>query len=182
MKKIKILLLVFALGFIGCERDDICAESTATTPQLIIEFYDASNPDDLKSVPRLTVYGEGLPNPNPPETEVDETIVFNTNTSAISLPLLIGNEGETTTSRFILEQDTNLRLDEDDTTVSNIDIIDLSYTSEFIYVSRACGYKSIFNNLELDIEAIDGTFWINNIEITETTIENENTVHVRILH
>ena len=70
MKKIKILLLVFALGFISCERDDICAESTATTPQLIIEFYDASNPDDLKSVPRLTVYGEGLPNPNPPETDV----------------------------------------------------------------------------------------------------------------
>ncbi|MFP4846292.1 DUF6452 family protein [Winogradskyella sp. PE311] len=182
MKKIKILLLVFALGFISCERDDICAESTATTPQLIIEFYDASNPDDLKSVPRLTVYGEGLPNPNPPETAVDETIIFNTNTNAISLPLLIGNEGETTTSRFILEQDTNLRLDEDDTTVSNIDIIDISYTSEFIYVSRACGYKSIFNNLDLDIEAIDGTFWINNIEITETTIENENTVHVRILH
>lgn len=183
MKKLNIFIFTIAILLIGCERDDICAESTPTTPQLLIEFYDVASPDDLKSVPRLTVYGEGLPDPDPPETTVDETIVFNTNTNAIALPLLIGDEGTITTSRFVLEQNTNLRIDEDDTTQSNVDIIEISYSSEFLYVSRACGYKSIFNNLDVNLsDAVDGTFWISNIEVVETTIENENTIHVRILH
>lgn len=184
MKKLKIFILSITsvLALQNCERDDICAESTATTPQLLIEFYDATEPDDIKSVSRLTAYGEGLPNPNPPIETVDETIVFNTNTNAIALPLLIGEEGTTTTSRFVLEKETNLRLDEDDTTNSNVDIIEISYITEFIYVSRACGYKSVFNNVTINIEAADGTSWINNIEILETNIENENTVHVNILH
>ena len=116
------------------------------------------------------------------QTQGHETIVFNTNTNAIALPLLIGDEGVITTSRFILEKDTDLRLDEDDTTNSDVDIIEISYTTEFVYVSRACGYKSIFNNVDINIEATDGSFWINNIEVLETTIENENTVHVSILH
>ena len=54
-----------------------------------------------------------------PDTSLDETLVFNTNTNEITLPLLIGNENELNTSRFILEKDTNLRLDENDTTNSN---------------------------------------------------------------
>ena len=138
----------------------------------------------LKSVPRITAYGEGLVlDENGMITEPIEssnaTILFNENSSSLELPLLIGPEGDVTTVRYILEKDTNFRLDTDTTTNSNIDIIEISYTSEFVYVSRACGYKSIFNNLNMILEP--GTeAWINSINIVETTIENENTVHVRI--
>ena len=184
MKKINFFILFIAIALINCERDDICAETTATTPRLLIEFYDVFNPDDLKSVLRLTAYGENLPNPNPPVANVDETLLFNVNSTSVELPLIIGTEGEPTTVRFILEKFTNFRFDEDDTTDSNVDVIEISYIPEFLYVSRACGYKSIFNNL--DVDPIDDTNnWISSIEVIETietTVENENTIHVRIFH
>ena len=181
MKRIKYLILFIAIALINCERDDICAESTPTTPRLLIEFYDAENPDDLLNVPRLTVYGEGLVTDPTIDTDEDLLIVFNTNTNTIELPLIISTENVDTTTRYILERDTNLRLDSDTTTDSNIDIIEITYTTEFVYVSRACGYKSIFNNLDVGFEN-DGDVWIGNIEVLETTIENENTVHVRIFY
>ncbi|WP_296385764.1 DUF6452 family protein [Winogradskyella sp.] len=186
MRVLKLFALFIALTLISCERDDICAATTATTPRLLIEFYDISNPDDLKSVLRLTAYGEGLVVDDTgmiiePIEASDSTILFNENASSLELPLRIDTEGETTTSRFILEKDTNLRLDSDTTTDSDIDIIEISYIPEFVFVSRACGYKSTFNNLDINIEP--GTeAWISNIDIVETTIENENTVHVRIFH
>lgn len=174
---------------LSCERDDICAETTQTTPRLIIEFYDATEPEELKNVPRLTVYGEGLITDEngiaiEPEVTSDKTIVFNQNQNIVELPLIIDTENETTTTRFVLERETNLRLDTDDTETSNIDIIEITYTPEFVYVSRACGYKGIFKNLNV-VRVTDSEQWISNIQIEESiefTIENENTTHVRIFH
>ncbi|WP_299124713.1 DUF6452 family protein [uncultured Winogradskyella sp.] len=190
MRKLKFFILFIAIVLINCERDDICAESTLTTSRLSIEFYDATSPDDLKSVPRLTIYGDS-PNISIPDDEdssgailidpFETGRVYNANLSSAELPLIIANENEETTTRFILEKDTNLRLDTDNTTESNIDILEITYTTEFIYVSRACGYKSVFNGLGVIVEN-DTDNWISNIEVLETTIENENTVHVRIFH
>ena len=56
MKRILLLLLV-AISFSGCEKDDICAEET--TPRLIIEFYDISNPANLRTVLNLKVKAVG---------------------------------------------------------------------------------------------------------------------------
>lgn len=183
MKKLKFTFLLLLVALISCERDDICAETTPTTPRLMVEFYDATETEELKPVTRLTVYGEGLAN-NPTNDNTEGTLVYNTNATAIELPLLIGNEGEITTSRFILEKDTNLRLDEDVDTDSNIDIIEISYETEFVYVSRACGYKSIFKNIQVSFETSDDGAWISGFEVVDTVeiVENENTVHVRILH
>jgi len=186
MRILKLFILFIALVLISCERDDICAETTATTPRLLIEFYDASNIDDLKSVLRLTAYGEELVvdengNQIEPIVASDATLLFNENSNALNLPLFIGTENDRTTVRFVLEKFTNFRIDDDPTTESNRDIIEISYKPEFIYVSRACGYKSIFKNLDIDLED-DSDNWISNIDIVETTIENENTVHVRIFH
>lgn len=186
MRKLKLFVTFIALVLISCERDDICSETTATTPRLLIEFYDVTSPDDLKSVLRLTAYGEGLVvDENGMEMEPlvasNATLLFNENSSEVALPLLVGAEGESTTIRFVLEKFTNFRLDEDISTDSNVDIIEISYIPEFIYVSRACGYKSIFRNLDIDLVPGEEA-WISNIDIEETKIENENTVHVRIFH
>jgi hypothetical protein len=187
LKNFKFIILFLVIGLVNCERDDICAASTETTPRLLIEFYDITNPEELKNVPRLTLYGEGLVtdengDPTEPTIFTDATIVFNLNTNAVALPLKIDTETtETaiTTTRYILEKDTNLRLDE--TGESNKDILQISYETEFVYVSRACGYKSIFKNLNVT-QINDGDNWTS-LPITDvTTIENENTVHVRINH
>ncbi len=177
------------MALINCERDDICAESTATTPRLMVEFYSVTDNDELENVPRLTVYGEGLVTdddgiPYEPVEESDATLLFDVNASAVELPLEILNDGEHTVTRFILERNTNLRLDDDDTTESNVDIIEIEYSPKFEYVSRACGYKSLFNlfDINLNPNGNDDDTWISNIEIVETIVENEDTVHVRIYH
>ncbi|NRR92518.1 hypothetical protein HSX10_13165 [Winogradskyella undariae] len=194
MKNVKFLILLIAIALINCERDDICASTTQTTPRLIVEFYDATDTDELLNVSRITVYGEGLVTDDDgniiePLEESDATLLFNENANTIELPLIIGAEGveATITTRYVLEKDTDLRIeDEDDTTNSNIDIIEITYNTEFVYVSRACGYKSNFNSLGVSRETeTNGDNWISNIEIEETTqqsIEDENTTHVRIYH
>jgi hypothetical protein len=37
------VLFLFTVCFSSCEKDDICDANTPTTPQLVIEFYDAVN-------------------------------------------------------------------------------------------------------------------------------------------
>ena len=205
MKNIKFVVLFIAIALINCERDDICSYTTSTTPRLIIEFYDTDEPDDLKNVPRLTVYGEGMftdedgVTTEPTEAsdrivevydesdsiDDDVSYVFNINTNTIALPLKVDDVpvGEFITTRFILEKDTNLRLDE--TGGSNIDILEIRYSTDLVYVSRACGYKSTFTDLGLTRESLIDDPWITNIvieESIESTIENENTTHVRIYH
>ncbi|SDI51038.1 DUF6452 family protein [Winogradskyella thalassocola] len=185
-----LIILLIALLLLCCERDDICPASTQTTPRLIVEFYDASETDELLNVSRITVYGDGLleldgdGNPIEPTVSSDATLLFNEIANSVELPLVVGAEQELITTRFILEKDTDLRLDDDPLTNSNIDIIEISYNTEFVYVSRACGYKSNFKSLGI-ARVTDADQWITNIEIEETTqalIENENTTHVRIYH
>jgi len=196
-----LLLSLVAISTLqNCERDDICAATTQTTPRLIIEFYDATDTDELLNVSRITVYRDGVfTDENGVTTEPTEasdkiittyndkdSYVFNVTSNKIALPLLVGAEGQPPiTVRYVLEKDTNLRIEDDDPlTNSNIDIIEITYNTEFVYVSRACGYSSNFNNLGVQ-RITDSDQWITNIEIEETTqesIKDENTTHVRIYH
>jgi hypothetical protein len=165
MKKIIFitLSLLLALSFWNCEKDDICAEGTPTTPRVIIELYDAANPTVLKSVTNLGVI----------EPTFTEGIPFN-GVSKIQVPLR--TTANITTLNFIQNgSDT-------DTANDNIDAITFNYERINEYVSRACGYKTIFylndiNPIEL---TADGNNWIQNIEVIQPNIENENEVHVKI--
>uniref|UniRef100_UPI004048F1EF DUF6452 family protein n=1 Tax=Gelidibacter sp. TaxID=2018083 RepID=UPI004048F1EF len=163
---------LIALCFLSCERDDICASTTGTTPNLIIRFYDINNPETLKSVRQLSIFGEG---------NEDELILGRTNTDSINLPLKFDDEGILTNTRFILKKDTDFDDIEDDNNFSNSDIIQITYTPEFIYVSRACGYKSVFNEAQISYDN-DGDNWIINTEVLNPTVENENAAHIIIYH
>ena len=184
--------LFFLMVLNTCERDDICAESTETTPRLLIEFYDAADTETLKTVSRLSVYAVDLVTDGgvftPPEVANDTTLVFNSNTSSVQLPLQFDESETSTTTRYYFETDTNLRIDDDTSTDSNIDILEITYTPEFIYVSRACGFKSIFTNLTVtELPGDDSIDWIQNTTFANTTdisitVENENTTHVQIFH
>lgn len=182
----------------NCERDDICSETTPTTPRIIIEFRDATDTDELKIVPRLTVYGDSTSIPVPDAEDSSSAIIidsndgverrlFNQNVSEAKPPLIVGAEFETITTRFAFERRTDLRLDEDPNTSSNVDIVEFTYVSEYVYVSRACGYKSIFTSLRVNV-IDDGDNWIINTNFPDNdntdniTVENEDTVHLTIIH
>ncbi|WP_299336209.1 DUF6452 family protein [uncultured Psychroserpens sp.] len=183
MKRIHIIVALIAITAgiaLSCERDDICAETTATTPQLIIRFYDINNQDNTKQVRQLEARGL-----NDDDMPLEETISVRTNTDSIALPLRFTNEGEFTITRFQLEKDADFADNENPDNDSNIDIIEVRYTPEFIYVSRACGYKSIFD-IGLPTGGIfrdnDDDNWIINTEILNESIENEQAAHIIIYH
>lgn len=167
MRKI-FVLLVIAFTFSSCEKDDICDANTPTTPRLIIDFYDAGNPTVLKNVINLKVIGVGMPDDNPLGT-------FN-GVSQIQLPL------KTT------EELTKYRLILNSTSTSgsrNEDELQFDYTHEDVFVSRACGYKTIFklnspNGVTKTDAAIPDGFWIQEINIQTTNIETENETHIKM--
>ena len=175
MKKFSLLIILIILTGIGCERDDICAETTPTTPHLIIRFYDVNEQENTKQVRLLTVNGID------PEGNVLENIITNTSTDSIVLPLRFQQEGIVTASRFALKRDSDFDTDSNDSTVSNTDIIVVSYTPEFIYVSRACGYKSVFNSTQNTL-ILDSDNWIFGYEISNPTVDNENAAHIILYH
>ena len=163
MKKILFLLFI-TITFSGCEKDDICIDET--TPRLILEFYDISNPSNLKSVVNLLITGEG-------QTALG---TFN-GVSKIELPIDIT---EDTTQYSLILNSTSL-------TGANEDSLKFNYTRQNVFVSRACVYKTIFelNACPTGVIKTDGAipdgFWIQDINILTTNIETENEIHIKIL-
>jgi len=165
----KQFVCLFLIVIFSCEKDDICPSTTQTTPQLVIEFYDLAAPDETLAVPGLFAFGldsDGL------EVPIINEIV--TTRSSISLPLK--TDGILTEFKLYKSYDVI-----DGVPSGNPDTIKITYDIENIYVSRACGYKTIF-----DIQAFaittDADQWMISSDISIYKITNENDIHVKIFH
>lgn len=174
MKKIVLITLstLLALSFWNCEKDDICAEGTPVTPRLIIEFYDAANPTVLKNVTNLRVEEFGTNN----GVVFNETLLetnqarYLSNGNKIAIPLKTFDNNSK--FDFIL----NYGDASEDT-----DAVSFAYNKEDIYISRACGYKTIFDLTDNVPNTFPASgYWIQDIEVIQPNIENENEVHVKI--
>jgi len=160
------VVFIVLLSTISCEKDEICLEDT--TPHLIARFYNQNIPDELKSVLNLKVNIEGI------EGEYDnETIKVLTD--SIAIPLMV-TENRT---RFIL----TLPGDEEEGVEDNLDTITLIYTQEDIFVSRSCGYKTVYHDAKVTLTQDDDN-WIKFLEPTADPLEiiDENLAHVKIYH
>lgn len=175
-----IAMVVIALAIcttISCERDDICPESTPTTPRLIIDFYDVSIQENSKNVFGLVAVGVGNDN------VLDGYAIVNTNN--IILPL----KTDSTATQYIIYKeytydDNDTPDDEtDDVIGGNPDVITINYSTELVFVSRACGYKTIFNNVTISIED-DGDNWILSRESINDnqSVEDETATHFNLFH
>ena len=176
MKKAIILFLLF-LALINCERDDICPETTPTTPHLIIRLYDISNQESNKNASKMRIQGVG-------NSEVLEDYNIVT-TDSIVLPL----KTDATVTEFSLHKDYEVDNNgtptdpSDDIILGNEDILTITYATKKEYVSRACGYKTIFENVIVTQED-DGDNWIQLIQSVDDilTVDNENAAHYKIFH
>jgi hypothetical protein len=178
MKKISLLILMFiVVGNYGCERDDICPASTPTTPRLIIDLLDASNQDNKKNVFDLVVIGEDNNNILP-------SYVFQ-DTDDLILPLKTTENSTTYTliKEATINDNGTPDDDSDDFIEGNADNIVINYSREQVFVSRACGFKTIFKNVTLTIED-DGNNWmLSRQPLTDNqSVENETTTHFNITH
>ena len=179
MKYSFIILLLVVLGFLGCEKDDICSSDTPTTPSLIIQFYDVTYPntDVLKVVPNLRIVGVGKE-----EVLPGYNIVA---TDSIALPL------KTTDSitqyrlyeEYVVHDNDTPDDDSDDYATYNEDVITITYDMQEVYVSRACGYKTIYGNVSINLVPDDDN-WIKLIRSVNDnqSVDNENGEQFKIYH
>jgi hypothetical protein len=170
MKKYLLLaLLVAIICTSSCQRDDICPETTQTTPKLVIEFYDINNPDELKSVSLLNVIAEG---------ENDFYFETSENVNTITIPLRTVENF--TNYTFIRNND----IPEDSELVSNEDQVRFNYAVNLEYVSRSCSYKAEFLDFNANLVDEEETVnWIKGIEVQQPNeILNEQNTHLYIYH
>lgn len=165
----KLLLLTSMLLFIivslsGCERDDLCAEDTLTTPKLIIRFFDIVTGSELKQPNELLIRPIG----------VMDSIFFPTNVDSIAIPLQ--TDSSITTFEFSINADTT-----NDETIQNRDTISFQYTVEQEYISSACGFRATFNGLDFTGPQQEvSENWIKQIDIQNRNITDEQETHVFI--
>lgn len=162
MKKLFLFLLISGF-FSGCEKDDICDVATPTTPKVVIEFYDIANPTVKKNVVNLGVIAPGFTN----------GFGF-TNTSSIKVPL---KTFENTSVLYFIQNGSA-----EPTTDDNQDEVIFNYTRRTEYVSRACGYKTLYTLDATNPVTVtaDSNNWIQNVIVSQPNIENENETHVEI--
>ena len=149
MKKYFLVTLIILTLFTSCLVDDFCVDPV--TPNLVISFYDNDNPDNLKTTTGLTVWADGKD-----ELYIDASL------DSILVPLDPGA----------------------DMTIYHLKLVDVedeitfTYTRKEVFVSRSCGFKYNFENLEIPNNSNN---WIIDAIITNQTVENE-TEHVKILY
>lgn len=153
MRKLVFLVVIISILFsISCEKDDICLEDT--TPNLVLKFIDFQNDTIIKTleIDSIKALNKAL-----------ITSFTSTSKDSISLPL---DFNENFTKYEISSGGTS-------------DTISFTYERKDIFVSRSCGYKTIFENLEIESTT---NHWIKGFAITNTIIDNDTLSHINIFH
>jgi len=161
MKKISLIFILF-LSFYACQKDDVCIDPI--TPNLIIRFYNIADTTLLKVANNLQI------------KNIDIDSIYSNNlvaTDSIAIPLNINQD----TTTYVLS------INSTDSILVNSDTISISYTRKPTFVSRSCGFKTIFNDVNISLTA-DSDNWIKNISTINSpqTISDETKAHVKILH
>jgi hypothetical protein len=155
---LKLIAIIFIIALTSCERDDICTE--AITPHLVVRFYDSANPTQTKNVSNLSIFVDSL------GTDVLIGSVISS-TDSIAIPLRIDED----LSKIKLSKN-----------ISGTDLADdfkLNYSRSAVFVSRSCGFKTIYENLTVSDLT---TNWIQNISVNKSIIDNETEAHISIFH
>ena len=92
-------------------------------------------------------------------------MVFTTSDS-ITLPLR--KFSSSTNYKFVLNDENNMIVDE----------LTIFYTPNDIFINRACGFKTIFEELNVSYSSN----WIKNIVILNNTLSGNNNANIKILH
>jgi len=166
------VVIVASVPFWSCEKDDICADGTPTTPSMVVEFFMDDNTTQNNPVSNLKYFVEGM----------TDTIKISGSTTKIRVPLRV--DATSTKWGFI----TSFTPTGQTQPVTNTDYLEFKYTTQQTYVSRACGFKTTFllnNDDSSDPNPVltdepGGTFWIQFTSIERNNIEDENAPHVNI--
>ncbi len=177
MKKIVAFLILIIFASSSCEKDDICDANTPTTPRLVIDFYNVTNPTVKKNVTNLKVIGEGMTNGIVFVPGATGDAQYLANGSTISIPLK--TDANSTKYNFILNAGNS------NPALIDIDAITFNYSRNDVFVSRACGFKTLFTFetsnpfVHTSVPAIKEK-WMKAIFIQKSNIDNENETHIKV--
>lgn len=158
-------ILVFSMLFSACQRDDICSETTQTTPLLNIKFFNIENPGFAKNVNNLNIKAAG-----------QDSSYFKSSVNSASISIPLKTNSQNLTYYFTLNSDT-------EGVTPNTDTLKFSYVPQDLYTNRACGYRVVFNGFQaFVIQENDNKNWIKNISLKTTNITHEDTTHLYIYH
>lgn len=162
-----VLFIIIASNLISCEKDDICADTTPTTPNMVVAFYENDNRNTYNRVTNLQYFEVGSQD-TIKVGSVDSTLV----------PLRV-NAASTKWGFIYHKVRSNSQID------TLVDYLEFKYGTWQRYVSRACGFKTQFlldpdnpsgSNPVLTTE--DG--WIKDVQIVKDSIIDENQAHVKV--
>lgn len=139
----------------SCEKDDFCNQDTIT-PSLVIKFLNASDMSKIKQPDSLYVWAREK-----------DSLYKNVKVDSIFLPL----NSLTTNTTY------NLAVGKD-----SISQLKIQYETKEEYVSRACGFRIIFNNVIITDNELPKS-WIDSLSTTSIkTINNQTNAHINIYH
>jgi hypothetical protein len=177
MKKIIAFIMILGFASSSCEPDDICDPNTPTTPRMLIQFFDFNNPSEMKNVTNLKVIGDGKSEGVILTSTAAGDAKYLTSGNSILLPL--NTEADLVKFRFINNFTNKNPL------IVNEDILEFNYSRENFYVSRACGFKTIFNlDASTPFAHSDTTpadqKWIKYVIVSQNNITFENETIIKI--
>ncbi|MFV8226884.1 DUF6452 family protein [Christiangramia aquimixticola] len=165
----------------SCQRDDICPESTDTTPFLILRFYENVDPFDPVAPQNLSIKDPEIEGYVTIRSGQDETITyFRYSKDSLAIPLK--TSADITTFEFTVNTD-NIPEEGEETSqeqVENTDILTFTYGRNEEYINRACAYKMNFTGLKVSHDIGSDGAWIQDIEVEQVNIEDQNNAHVSI--
>jgi len=147
------ILLVLTVLWSSCERDDLCVEKPSVPLNAL--FRDAVS--GTAAPANMAVWYGG------------DTLVPYQTADSISIPLPV----DTTEVRYLLARD--------DGNLINIDTLILRFAPEDRFVSKACGFKTVYVNLEGEIRP-DGNNWIQRLEFLTHEAETDTVAHIVFYH
>lgn len=152
--------------FLGaCESDDLC-DRPVNTPRLVVRFHDVDATSTKKTVNNMIIYGKD-----------NNLILTNATTDSVALPLKI----ETLSTTFVMVSDAVYDTASSTITSGNVATVTFTYGIEEEFVSKACGFRVVYNTLKASVESSDNS-WIKSVNVKNTNVKNESSAQVHIYH
>ena len=132
---------------------------------MIIIFKDDADRNNKKLVDDLSI-----------ETDYENSLLVLDRTATDSIAIPLSTTSDTTKYRFIRSRGTGDNLE------VNIDHVMFVYSRKDLYVNRACGFKSKFQNLQTTRIDEGSSNWILDISTIKDTIIDEKKAHLTFYH
>lgn len=167
-KSVLFLLMTMLLSLTACEKNDLCGGVDVDTPQVNITLYNRLNNEERKTAQMINCFALDFVN-----QDTIPMLQFN-GRSQFSLPLKVYEEHTV----WYVELKEWIGND----TITRANILDFRYETQSDYVSKACGYRTVFQRLR--VNSVNDTIqylpsWISTLDYTNQITSNDTT-HVEI--